>query len=154
MSGRRSVAGGGGVHARFARGLYRHAFAVEQPAAENVGGTRLAVLFLCSPGACYARSPRDIFGGNARLSVFFALQTYKFSSSAFLGIPLYSPISPLRNHNIKKLRRKFRPPGAKKPARALSSHLQTTLHQENFGVSSAKMAKILEKSRAARAQGW
>ena len=44
--------------------------------------------FLCSPGACYARSPRDIFGGNARLSVFFALQTYKFSSSAFLGIPL------------------------------------------------------------------
>ena len=25
--------------------------------------------FLCSPGACYARSPRDIFGGNARLSV-------------------------------------------------------------------------------------
>ena len=35
--------------------------------------------FLCSLGACYARSPRDLFGGNARLSVFFALQTYKSS---------------------------------------------------------------------------
>ena len=49
--------------------------------------------FLCSLGACYARSPRDIFGGNARLSVFFALQTYKFSSSAFLGIPLSRPFA-------------------------------------------------------------
>ena len=29
-----------------------------------------------------------LFGGNARLSVSSALQTYKFSSSAFLGIPL------------------------------------------------------------------
>ena len=66
----------------------------------------------------------------------------------------YSVRPPLRNLHVKKLRRAFRPPAVKKPARALSSHLQTTLHQENFGVFSAKMAKILEKSRAARAQGW
>ena len=43
-SGRRSVVGGGGVHARLHESFCLHPFAVEQPAAENVGRPRLAVL--------------------------------------------------------------------------------------------------------------
>ena len=65
-------------------------------------------------------------------------------------VPIYSPISALRNLSIKKLWQAFWPPAVKKLARALSSHLQTTLHQEILGVFSAKTAKILE-NRALRA---
>ena len=92
-SGRRSVVGGGGVHARLHESFVSILLLSNSPRLKTSADLALQFSFLCSLGACYARSPRDIFGGNARLSVFFALQTYKFSSSAFLGIPLSRPFA-------------------------------------------------------------
>ena len=71
----------------------------------------------------------------------------------------YSPISPLRNLHGKKLRRPIWVRSTKKPARALSSHLQITYRPPSAmkisgGGLRSKTAENPLKSRAARAQGW
>ena len=63
---------------------------------------------------------------------------------------VYSPHAALRNRHIKKLRRAIRARGAKKPARALRSNLQTALRQENLVVFRANLANLGE-NRALRA---